>query len=137
MKSFIDMPGAFDAMPADVAVQLSHIDVSKGREQLYENQLPELLQALSQQSRVESIRASNAIEGIEVGEDRAEKLADSDRVRPRNRSEKEFAGYRDAVDEMMRADKLESPSVPYLLYLHRERLRRSGVLVVGPNRAFL
>jgi DNA helicase IV len=25
----------------------------------------------------------------------------------------------------------------YLLYLHRERLRRSGVLVVGPNREFL
>jgi DNA helicase IV len=25
----------------------------------------------------------------------------------------------------------------YLLYLHRERLRRSGVLVVGPNRAFM
>jgi len=25
----------------------------------------------------------------------------------------------------------------YLLYLHRERLRRSGVMVVGPNRAFL
>ncbi|HEY6596929.1 MAG TPA: AAA family ATPase [Asanoa sp.] len=25
----------------------------------------------------------------------------------------------------------------YLLYLHRERLRRTGVLVVGPNRAFL
>src|SRR5690606_26657764 len=25
----------------------------------------------------------------------------------------------------------------YLLYQHRDRLRRSGVLVVGPNRAFL
>nr|WP_296073537.1 AAA family ATPase [uncultured Actinoplanes sp.] len=25
----------------------------------------------------------------------------------------------------------------YLLYLHRERLRRSGVLIVGPNKAFL
>jgi DNA helicase IV len=25
----------------------------------------------------------------------------------------------------------------YLLYTHRERLRRSGVLIVGPNRAFL
>jgi DNA helicase IV len=27
--------------------------------------------------------------------------------------------------------------VAYLLYAHRERLRRSGVLVVGPNRSFL
>lgn len=27
--------------------------------------------------------------------------------------------------------------VAYLLYRHRERLRRSGMLVVGPNRAFL
>jgi DNA helicase IV len=25
----------------------------------------------------------------------------------------------------------------YLLYLHRERMRRAGVLIVGPNRAFL
>src|SRR5690606_1763643 len=25
----------------------------------------------------------------------------------------------------------------YLLYQHRERLKRAGVLVVGPNRAFL
>jgi DNA helicase IV len=25
----------------------------------------------------------------------------------------------------------------YLLYLHRDRLRRSGVLIIGPNRAFL
>ena len=25
----------------------------------------------------------------------------------------------------------------YLLYVHRERLRRAGVLVLGPNRAFL
>jgi len=81
--------------------------------------MPELLQTLSEQSRVESIRASNAIEGIEVEEDRAEKLARSDQARPRNRSEKEFAGYRDAIDEMMRADRLEPPTVPYVLHLHR------------------
>ena len=101
MKSFIDAPSAFDGMPADVGVLLGRIDVSKGREQLYEDQMPELLQTLSEQSRVESIRASNAIEGIEVEEDRAEKLARSDQLRPRNRSEKEFAGYRDAIDGMM------------------------------------
>ncbi|MEO7197444.1 MAG: Fic family protein [Solirubrobacterales bacterium] len=119
MKSFMDAPSAFDGMPADVGVLLGRIDVSKGREQLYEVQLPELLQALSEQSRVESIRASIAIEGIEVDDDRAERLARPDQPRPRNRSEKEFAGYRDAIDEMMRADRLEHPTVPYMLHLHR------------------
>ncbi len=56
-------------------------------------------------------------------------------------------------DELVRADLDESICVQgapgtgktavglhraaYLLYLHRERLRRSGVLIVGPNTAFL
>lgn len=119
MKSFMDAPSAFNGMPADLGMRLGRIDVSKGREQLYEDQMPEFLRALSEQSRVESIRASNAIEGIEVDEDRAERLARSDQPRPRNRSEKEFAGYRDAVDEMMRTDRLEDPTVPYVLHLHR------------------
>jgi DNA helicase IV len=56
-------------------------------------------------------------------------------------------------DELVRADLTDSICVQgapgtgktavglhraaYLLYLHRERLRRNGVLIVGPNRAFL
>ncbi|MFC3503802.1 AAA family ATPase [Micromonospora krabiensis] len=56
-------------------------------------------------------------------------------------------------DELVRADLADSICVQgapgtgktavglhraaYLLYLHRERLRRAGVLIVGPNRAFL
>jgi Fic family protein len=119
MKSFINPPSAFDGLPADIGVRLGRVDVSKGREQLYEDQMPELLQALSEQSRIESIRASNAIEGIEVDEERAERLAKADQPRPRNRSEKEFAGYRDAIDEMMRADHLDFPTLPYVLHLHR------------------
>lgn len=119
MKSFMDPPSAFDGMPADIAVRLGRIDVSKGREQLHEDQVPELLRSLSEQSRVESIRASNAIEGIEVDKDRAEKLASPEQSRPRNRSEKEFAGYRDAVDEMMRSDLLGKPSIAYVTHLHR------------------
>jgi Fic family protein len=137
MKSFMDLTTAFDGMPADVGVLLSKVDVSKGREQLYEDQLPELLEALSEQSRVESIRASNAIEGIEVDEERAEKLAKAPDPRPRNRSEKEFAGYRDAIDEMMRADQLEAPTVPYMLHLHRTLFQytpaRGGYLKTEDN----
>jgi len=37
----------------------------------------------------------------------------------RNRNEREFAGYRDAIDEIMRATELDAVTVPYVLHLHR------------------
>ena len=37
----------------------------------------------------------------------------------RNRNEREFAGYRDAIDEISRATDLDALSVPYVLHLHR------------------
>jgi Fic family protein len=79
-----------------------------------------LLAALSESARVASITASNAIEGVEVGAERAVKLAGGARFR--NRNEKEFAGYRDAVDDLMSGDP-EPMSVPLLLHFHREIFR--------------
>lgn len=99
---------------------LQRIDVGKGRQDLYLDQLPELLATLSESARIASIRASNAIEGVEVGPGRAEKLAGGARFR--NRNEKEFAGYRDAVDGLMSGD-AEPPSVPLILHLHRQVFR--------------
>jgi len=37
----------------------------------------------------------------------------------RNRNEREFAGHRDAIDEISRATDLDALSVPYVLHLHR------------------
>ncbi len=81
--------------------------------------MPELLRSLSAQSRVESIKASVAIEGIEVPQRRAERLAAEAPPRLRNRNEKEFAGYRDAVDGLMQADRLDPPTTALMLQLHR------------------
>jgi len=126
MKSFIDLHETFDGQPARIGVLLNGVDVGRGREELYRDQVPELLGSLAEQTRIESIRASSAIEGVEVEPDRAERIAGERSARFRNRNEKEFAGYRDAIDELMRADALEQPSVPLMLHLHRRLYQHTG-----------
>jgi len=87
--------------------------------------LPELLTQLSEDARIASITASNAIEGVVVEGDRAEQIAEGSR-RFRNRNEREFAGYRDAVDELVRQGSPEPLDVPFVLHLHRLLFAHSG-----------
>lgn len=126
MKSFQDPDRTFAAMPAPLGVTLKEVDRGSGRQQLYEDQVPELLRGLAQQTKIESITASNAIEGVEVDPDRAESLAGGEPPRFRNRSEREFAGYADALDGLMRDERLEPLGVPRLLELHRRMLAHTG-----------
>ncbi|WP_431877349.1 HelD family protein [Micromonospora marina] len=92
--------------------------------------------------------------------DRGEELGTASRILTADIERPRVGPMRDIVatiqpeqDELVRADLADSICVQgapgtgktavglhraaYLLYLHRERLRRSGVLIVGPNRAFL
>jgi DNA helicase IV len=92
--------------------------------------------------------------------DRGEELGTTSRILTQEIERPRVGPMRDIVatiqpdqDELVRASIEESVCVQgapgtgktavglhraaYLLYLHRERLRRSGVLIVGPNRAFL
>lgn len=123
MKSFVDTDRTFSGQPARLGVLLHRVDVGRGREELFTDQLPELLRSLAESARVASIRASNAIEGVEVGTERAAGLAHGGRFR--NRNEREFAGYRDAVDELMRGQP-EPISVALILHLHRRIFQNVG-----------
>ncbi len=60
-----------------------------------------------------------------VGGDRAEQIAAGTR-RFQNRNEREFAGYRDAVDELMRPRVFEPLTAPFVLHLHRSSPTRVG-----------
>ena len=80
---------------------------------------------LSDDARIASITASNAIEGVIVEGDRAEQIVEGSR-RFRNRNEREFAGYRDAIDELMQPDPPEHLDVPFVLHLHRLLFAHSG-----------
>ncbi|MDT4989757.1 MAG: hypothetical protein QOI74_3851 [Micromonosporaceae bacterium] len=92
--------------------------------------------------------------------DRGEELGTTSRILTAEIERPRVGPMRDIVatiqpeqDELVRADLHESVCVQgapgtgktavglhraaYLLYLHREQLHRTGVLIVGPNRAFL
>lgn len=125
MKSFVDLDKTFSGQPRELGPLLAKIDVGKGQEHLFEDQMPELLSQLAEDARIASITASNAIEGVLVEEGRAEQIAEGS-GRFRNRNEREFAGYRDAVDEMMRRERQESLSIPSILHLHRLLFAHSG-----------
>ena len=87
--------------------------------------MPELLAQLSEDARIASITASNAIEGVIVEGKRAEQIVEGSR-RFRNRNEREFAGYRDAIDELVRQEPQEHLDVPFVLHLHRLLFAHSG-----------
>jgi Fic family protein len=124
MQSFIDLDKTFAGQPRDLGVVLARIDTGRGQERLFEDQAPELLRQLSEQARIASITASNAIEGVVVGDEQAVRIAEGGR-RYRNRNEREFAGYRDATDMLMRLDEYKAPTVPFVLHLHRLLFRHS------------
>ncbi|MEY2425949.1 MAG: hypothetical protein QOI61_1521 [Actinomycetota bacterium] len=125
MRSFVDIDRTFAGQPRELGAVLARIDTGRGQEQLFRNQRPELLKRLSENARIASITASNAIEGIIVDSERAERIAEG-APRFRNRSEQEFAGYRDAVDELMRTGADEPLSIPFALHLHRQMFVYSG-----------
>jgi Fic family protein len=118
MRSFVDLDKTFGSQPRPLGAVLARIDTGRGQERLFEDQRPELLKQLAEHARIASIKASNAIEGVVVGSDRAERIAEGSH-RYRNRNEREFAGYRDAIDMLMRLETYEELSVPFVLHLHR------------------
>ena len=128
MYSFIDLDRTLGSQPVRLGARLARLDVGRGREAFFRDQLPELLRALADETRVASITASSAIEGVTVDPGRIAGLVRED-VEPRrfrNRNEREFVGYRDAMDEIMRATTLEPITVPYILHLHRQLFRYTG-----------
>lgn len=70
-----------------------------GRQTLYRDQFPEVLETLRRVAIVQSTESSNRIEGITVPVDRLEAIV-ARKSKPKNRSEQEVAGYRDVLSEI-------------------------------------
>ena len=97
---------------------VAQIHEHKGRQELYLRQKPAVLEKLIDIAKVQSTEASNSIEGIRTTETRLRQLM-SERTTPRNRDEKEIAGYRDALN-IVHENFDYIPLTPnYILQLHK------------------
>jgi Fic family protein len=80
------------ALPAKTVRLMVEIAESKGRQQLYARQAPQLLRALRAAAFVRGVQFSTRIDGVTVAPDRLLSLVWG-HIKPRNQSEKEIRGY--------------------------------------------
>lgn len=120
MLSFVDLDRSLGSVPGPVVTELSRVDTGRGREELFRNQLPALITELAHRARIASITASSALEGVVVeNETRAAAIIDGKATVLRSRNEREFAGYRSALDYLF-TEQWRPLNVGLLLHLHRE-----------------
>jgi Fic family protein len=132
LRSFADPDALIGLVPAQVVTRLSAIDIGRGSETLYRDQMPGLLTELADRARVVSITASSAIEGVIVADaDRAQRIINRQAATLRNRSEQELAGYRDAQDYLLQQD-WRPLNAGLILHLHRLLFAHTAV----PGGAF-
>lgn len=134
MRSFLDIPPVA-TIPVEAAGLLARIDQARGREDLHRTQAPQVLERLAAHARFESITASNAIEDVVVDDARALQLVRApEGTAYADRTEREFAGYRDASDYLT-AKPPEALAVPLILHIHRQLLRHTGDPSAGAFKA--
>ena len=81
-------------------------------------------------ARIQSTEASNRIEGIYTSDERLQKLV-KDKTTPRNRSEKEIAGYRDVLSTIHSSYEYIPVKPGMILQLHRDLYKFSGMSIGG------
>ncbi|MGD9697079.1 MAG: Fic family protein [Thermoleophilia bacterium] len=135
MKTLTEITTFAGGMPPQMVLELGRIEVGRGREELHRTQAPQVLERLAVQTRYESITASSAIENVIVPPERALHLVrPGGPARARDRSERELAGYRDAVDHLVRGEggRLDLDRV---LQLHRLLMRHVDGASAGRLKA--
>ncbi len=85
------------ALPVSTSWLLADCMEFRGKQDLWDRQRPEMLEALRQQAMIQSVESSNRIEGVTVSSDRLAPLV-LHKAKPRDRSEEELSGYRRALD---------------------------------------
>jgi len=109
----------------DMLMTVRVLGEHRGRQSLYQEQSPQLLETLKRIAMVQSVESSNRIEGITVDRDRLEAIL-AKKAKPKDRSEKEVAGYRNVLAEIhANANRLKlSPEL--ILQFHREMCALTG-----------
>lgn len=109
----------------EIVALLSQIHEYKGEQKLFIEAKADTLIRLEEIARIQSTDASNRIEGIRTADDRLKKIV-QEKTTPTSRNEKEIAGYRDVLKTIHENHDYITPSVSYILQLHRDLYKFSG-----------
>lgn len=85
------------SIPVSTGWLLGSCMEARGKQDLWIRQKPEVLDVLREQAIIQSAESSNRIEGVTIPAHRLRPVV-LGRVKPRDRSEEELAGYRKALD---------------------------------------
>ncbi|XMB66258.1 Fic family protein [Mycoplasmatota bacterium zrk1] len=103
----------------DIVNLLSAIHEYKGKQELFIEAQPDVLNAMLEVAKIQSTGASNRIEGIFTSDERLHELV-SKKSEPRNRDEEEIAGYREVISTIHENYEYIIPRPNIILQLHKE-----------------
>ncbi len=109
----------------EIVALLSQIHEHKGQQNLFIEAKKDVLAELLEIAKIQSTEASNRIEGIITTEDRLKKIV-REKTTPKNRSEREIAGYRDVLGTIHESYDYIPAKPGMILQLHRDLFRYSG-----------
>ncbi len=98
---------------------VSAIHEYKGKQELFIEAKPDTLEAMLEIAKIQSTGASNRIEGIYTSDERLDALVKS-KAEPRNRAEREIAGYREVLSLIHENYDYMVPHSNVILQLHKE-----------------
>lgn len=104
---------------SDIMNLVAAIHEYKGKQQLFIEAQPDILNSMLEIAKVQSTGASNRIEGIYTSDERLAAIVKY-KSEPRNRSESKIAGYREVLQLIHENYDYMLPRVNVILQLHRD-----------------
>jgi Fic family protein len=116
----------------DVVSAIRAIGEGKGKQDLFKERAPDLLENLRQIAIIESTESSNRLEGVSLPRRAIEALVrDNEDPRSGDRSEGEIAGYRNVLQLIHERHQYMELTPNLLLQLHRDLFRFAGPTNAG------
>jgi len=118
---------------SEVLSLIAAIYKEAGKQELYLKQRPGELEKLVEIAKIQSTEASNAIEGIRTTTTRIRQLV-AEKTTPKNRSEEEIAGYRDALNIIHENFDAIPITRNYILQLHKILYNQTSNPMAGQTK---
>ncbi len=110
----------------EIVLKLTKIHEFKGEQTLFIESYTDELTELVEIAKIQSVEASNKIEGIFTSDERLKKIV-QDKTKPKNRDESEIAGYRDVLNTIHESYEHIPIKLAIILQLHRDLCKHSGI----------